>query len=165
MNAYLYSRVTVSHHTITLETNCLQAQQYLAGLDTFSGLQPYRFVAVGDSPGGTTLTYRNASDYSCAYDDERDALDLSFPWDGSGQNVIRAVLWHIFELKRQRAGEYLFHASAVVRNGMAVVLTGPSESGKTTVALDLCINHGFAFYANDLVLMGLNYRLPPINIW
>jgi hypothetical protein len=159
MDMYSRAKVTVAGHTIIFETNCLPAYQYLRELSDVSFL-PYQFEDINDALGGTTLRYDHRPDYSCSYDDERDTLEASFPWDTLSHNIIRALLWHIFELQRQRTGEYAFHASAVVRDGFAVVLTGPAESGKTIIALDLCLKYGFDFYANDVVIMRAQEETP-----
>ena len=55
------------------------------------------------------------------------------------------------EVVRQQRGEYLLHGSAVVRDGHAIVLCGPGQSGKTIMALHLCLEHGFALFANNKI--------------
>jgi HprK-related kinase B len=48
-------------------------------------------------------------------------------------------------------GHVLFHASAVSRDGRAVMLAGPPGAGKSTAALHL-VEQGFRFLSNDRVL-------------
>ena len=157
---YYRAHITVSRHTIGLETDCLPAFEYLKGLDSFFGLRPYEFAETTTLEFDTKLRYLSSSGYTCDFDDAQDILNVSFPWDHSSKNLMHTMLWHLFEYKRQCTGEYVFHASAVVRDGSAIVLTGPSESGKTTIALELCRKYGFSFYANDVVLMALNAAAP-----
>jgi hypothetical protein len=52
-------------------------------------------------------------------------------------------------------GLEVFHASAVVRDGSAVALLGPSRSGKTSLALELEATGG-DFLADDVVALELN---------
>jgi hypothetical protein len=153
-----YAEIQVSDHVVTFETSCAEAYNYLSEIRTLS-FMPYQFREITSPNEGTRLLYCDSSDYNCVYEESRDTLFVTYPWDNA-DSIMQILLWHIFELKRQRAGEYIFHASAVVRNGSAVVLTGPSEAGKTTIAVDLCRNYGFAFYSNDAVVMRLRTERP-----
>jgi hypothetical protein len=49
-------------------------------------------------------------------------------------------------------GLEVFHASAVVRDGSAVAFVGPSRSGKTSVALELC-RLGASFLTDDVLAL------------
>jgi hypothetical protein len=49
-------------------------------------------------------------------------------------------------------GLEVFHASAVVRDGTAVAFLGPSRSGKTSLALELC-RRGASFLADDVLAL------------
>ena len=63
----------------------------------------------------------------------------------------------------RRRGYFLAHAFAAARSGQAVLLVGPSNSGKTTAGLSL-ISDGWGYLANDVVLLKLRgdevYALP-----
>lgn len=54
-------------------------------------------------------------------------------------------------------GLEVFHASAVVRNGDAVAFLGPSRSGKTSLALELC-SRGACFMADDVLALERSER-------
>jgi hypothetical protein len=49
-------------------------------------------------------------------------------------------------------GYEVFHASAVVWDGGAIALVGPSRAGKTSVALELC-RRGASFLADDVLVL------------
>jgi hypothetical protein len=49
-------------------------------------------------------------------------------------------------------GLEVFHASAVMREGEAIALLGPSRSGKTSLALELCAR-GASFVADDVLAL------------
>ncbi len=63
----------------------------------------------------------------------------------------------------RRRGYFLVHAFAAVRSDQALLLIGPSNSGKTTAGLSLTCS-GWGYLANDVVLLklinGKVYALP-----
>lgn len=54
-----------------------------------------------------------------------------------------------------RSGKIIMHGSVVELDGAGVLLTGPSDSGKTSVALQLCTVHGGRLMANDHAIVDL----------
>lgn len=50
------------------------------------------------------------------------------------------------------AGLEIFHASAVVREGVAIAFAGPSGAGKTSLALSMC-DRGASFLADDVLAL------------
>jgi len=52
----------------------------------------------------------------------------------------------------KRAGMYAIHAACVARDGLGLVLPGPSESGKTTSCIAL-LRGGFQYLGDDCVLL------------
>jgi hypothetical protein len=67
--------------------------------------------------------------------------------DGSWQRLLVAQVLPFAALLH---GLEVFHASAVVHQGGAIALLGPSRSGKTSLALALC-DRGASFLADDVV--------------
>ena len=51
-------------------------------------------------------------------------------------------------------GLYLIHASAIGRNGQAILFSAKSGAGKTTTMLT-CVEAGFQFYSDDATLLRL----------
>ncbi|WP_019632465.1 hypothetical protein [Actinomadura atramentaria] len=47
----------------------------------------------------------------------------------------------------------MFHAAAVHRDGLLVILAGDAGAGKTTLALDAVLRHGFHFISNDHLIV------------
>lgn len=58
-------------------------------------------------------------------------------------------------------GLYPFHGSSVVRNGHAIVFTGPSGAGKTTLCAALALA-GYPLLADDLCVLEEAERGPPV---
>jgi hypothetical protein len=59
-----------------------------------------------------------------------------------------------------RRGGVFLHASAIVKKGRALVITGPKASGKTTLLLHLIQSGGAACMANDRVLVSFESQPP-----
>lgn len=69
--------------------------------------------------------------------------------DAAWQRLLIAQVLPFAALLR---GLEIFHASAVVLGGSAVALLGPSRSGKTSLAMELC-HHGALFLADDVLAL------------
>jgi len=63
----------------------------------------------------------------------------------SVRKAIRAVMVAFCEER----GYAMLHASAVHRNNLLIVFVGDKGAGKTTLALDAVLRHGFEFISND----------------
>jgi hypothetical protein len=72
------------------------------------------------------------------------------------------LIFNIIELDRQHHNQFLFHCSAVSKNGNSILLIGPSYAGKTTVALDLCRHHSFELVCNDQAVLTLLNEHPTV---
>jgi hypothetical protein len=73
-----------------------------------------------------------------------------FPEAASESAWQRLLLAQVLPFAALLQGLEVFHASAVVRNGEAVAFLGPSRSGKTSLALELCAR-GAIFLADDVL--------------
>ncbi len=69
--------------------------------------------------------------------------------DGAWQRLLVAQVLPFAALLQ---GLEVFHASAVVKDGEAVAFLGPSRSGKTSLALELCAR-GASFMADDVLAL------------
>jgi hypothetical protein len=69
--------------------------------------------------------------------------------DGGWQRMLVAQVLPFAALLH---GLEVFHASAVVRDGEALALLGPSRAGKTSLALELCAR-GASFMADDVLAL------------
>lgn len=172
MNYEFRTQLEVVYHSIIFETNHYPAYKYLTTLDSLFG---YPIRSKGNAHIKTdvpALRYHCESAFTCSYLPDDNALVVVAPWDdvirttkgdASFNHMLAVPLYYLTEYKRQLAGEYFLHASAIVKDGSAIVLKAPAESGKTIVALDLCLNYGFSLYANDEILICLQNGVPHVS--
>jgi hypothetical protein len=152
-------QVNVDSCALRFETDCEPARAHLAGIlrDIFDS--PYHQFEIDESPASRAtpiLRYVDRLHYSARYHPAADRCVIEGPWDEIGQTTLLGMwLFYLSELVRQRCGHYLVHASAVVRDGRAIVFAGEGESGKTSSALHLCLNKRFALFGNNKVKVGL----------
>jgi hypothetical protein len=157
---YQYSaNLKILRYSVGFETNCDFAFKYLQNIRSFFKYRQYQFVTGPTSPDYPLVRYQDSSSYNTTYFPSRKIVMVRAPYKNISRpnsdpfSVLLVPLWQATELTRQTRGEYFLHASAVEYNGRGMVLLGQSESGKTTVALDLCKNYGCSLYANDQSLV------------
>jgi hypothetical protein len=144
---------------LRFESDCRAAVDELGRVlaDVFAS--PYYECTIGRAPlnpDAPTLRYVDGPGYDVDFQPDRNVITVTAPWtEVSNSTLVGMWLFYLSELVRQRRGEYILHASAVIHNGRAVVVSGAGESGKTTLALHLCLSHGFELYANNKVKVGL----------
>jgi hypothetical protein len=82
-----------------------------------------------------------------------DGQRLRFVADGAGKDEWqRLLIAQVLPFAAVLNGLEVFHASAVVIDGQAVALVGPTRAGKTSVALELC-RLGASFLADDVLAL------------
>lgn len=167
------TRLTMAGLPVRFVTTHEAANRYVRGLTAFGGIEPFECLPDDDASGDRlvpTVRYRPGSPRRASFDDDRLELEVVFPWQDEAvelfapgrtfRNLLLYPLRMALEWSRQERGEYTFHASAVVRDGRAVVFAGDAEAGKTTMALSLCHHAGFALHANDQALLALRDGRP-----
>lgn len=100
------------------------------------------------------VTRRDAGAYRLiGRDDTADMAELSFGDEGvlagPRQQVLATLLWHINATAVERTTSFmLLHAAAAARDGDAVVLPAPMESGKTTLVAGL-LRAGWTYLTDE----------------
>lgn len=87
--------------------------------------------------------------------------------DGSDQSVqheITRIIREIMTREMEKQGFFLFHASAVEKDGKCILFSGESGAGKTAMMLGL-LEKGYHYLANDRVLLGVENRKVKIITW
>ena len=77
--------------------------------------------------------------------------------DGAPSYVLGMLLWHVNQQTTQRPapGHVVLHAAAATRNGRAVVLAAPMESGKTTTVAGL-VQDGWGYLTDEAAAVSLD---------
>lgn len=70
-------------------------------------------------------------------------------------STIPYFVHYILESERAKQCKATIHAAAVSKNGKGFLILGKQGSGKTSITLELCRNHGYSLVGNDLVLVGM----------
>lgn len=97
-------------------------------------------VFYGRSPGGSEVTVLAEA-------------------DGPGARVaLMRVCRELAMVEAREAGALLVHCSGVVRDGRAVVISGPKRAGKTSLLLHALQAENAAFLANDRAAISLDER-------
>ena len=58
--------------------------------------------------------------------------------------------------------KYFLHCAIVEKNNKATLIVGEPGSGKTTLALYLCMNKGYNFVCNDRAIIGIKNGIPHV---
>ncbi len=155
--------ISVAGQQVLFETDFAPAYEYLRVTPEFFDGIDYDFSECGASIAWSRprLFYTDGSSFQMAFDEAANRICLIGPWARiPNSSMLRMALWLTAEVERQQSGEYLFHASAVVRDTRAILFSGGGESGKTTTALELCRRHGYALFSNDQTTLGLRNGTP-----
>lgn len=97
----------------------------------------------------------------------RTLRQIYFVSDGSQQWVQNDVMRTIREVmtwEMEKRGFYLFHASAIEKDGKSILFSGESGAGKTTIMLGF-LEKGYHFLANDRVFVGIEDRKIKTIAW
>ena len=157
-------RVEIDSCAVVLVTECraaVEALEPMLGRMFTDAYYVYSLSPATPHDRLPTLHYVDAPEWHADYDTDAAVCTFAAPWPEIADTIVLAMwLFHLSELVRQDRGEYLLHASAVARDDRAIVLFGPSESGKTITALELCLEHGFQVFANNRVKVALRDGAP-----
>jgi hypothetical protein len=65
------------------------------------------------------------------------------------------------EYSNQKRSQFCIHASAVEKYGRTIVMTGSRYSGKTTLALEMCLHHHCRLISSDHTVVGYDQSNNP----
>ena len=69
-------------------------------------------------------------------------------------NILEPVLYYVAVHKKQ----YLLHAATIVKDAKATCIVGKGGAGKTMMSLNKCLQEGYAFMGDDLILVDSTKR-------
>jgi len=153
--------VRIRGDSLRIVTDRAETLSYLAKQEEYLPRVGFLFSDRSTDAEHATLVYLDRAEYRLSFDPSSRTLCLEAPWASlPGTSMLRMSMWLLTEYLRQSRGEYVFHASAVVRDGQAVVFNSPAQGGKTTVAMELCRHFGYRLFANDQLVIGIDGEVP-----
>lgn len=85
---------------------------------------------------------------------------IDYPAEYISDSNIAYISRYLIEKQFAEKSMSTCHSACVEKDGKAILLLGDAGSGKTSVALNLCLYHGFNLISNDQTLIGVkNGRL------
>ena len=64
------------------------------------------------------------------------------------------------ELELNKIDKYFIHCAIVEKDGKSILISGEPGSGKTTLAMYLCMEKGYKFVCNDRAVIGIENGIP-----
>ncbi len=100
-----------------------------------------------------TLYYVDDPSESVYYQDGD--IFVNYPCNKMTPSNILYIGYQLLEREFGKRGLCTCHSSCVAKDGVATLFIGEAGAGKTSVAINLCINDGYSFVSNDCSLIGL----------
>lgn len=100
-----------------------------------------------------TLYYMDDPSESVYYQDGD--IFVNYPKDKITPSNILYIGYQLLEREFGKKGLCTCHSSCVEKDGVATLFIGEAGAGKTSAAINLCINDDYSFISNDCSLIGL----------
>lgn len=71
----------------------------------------------------------------------------------------------MFAKELNKEDKYFIHCAIVEKDGKATLISGEPGSGKTTLAMYLCMEKGYNFVCNDRAVIGIENGIPYNLLW
>jgi hypothetical protein len=143
--------------TVRVRTDCAELVESLRAGGLWS--DPLDVRAATDRAPDVTLEYAASPATDVTFRADERTLRVAAP-PGRGMTMARVAIRQLAERARQMHGLHKLHASAVELDGIALVFAGPTEAGKTSLALSLCRSHGARLIANDQTVLAVEPHGP-----
>lgn len=83
-------------------------------------------------------------------------IEIHYPLEELMPASIAFMGYILMEKQRAEKSMVTIHSACIEKNNSAILLLGRTGSGKTTLSLDLCINHDYSLIGNDRNIIGLD---------
>jgi hypothetical protein len=143
--------------TVRVRTDCPELIDSLRAHGVWD--DPVDVRAAADRAPDVTLEYAASRTTEARFRADERTLHIAAP-PGRAMTMARVAIRQLAERARQLRGLHKLHASAVELDGVALVFAGPTEAGKTSIALSLCRSHGARLIANDQTTLAVEPRGP-----
>ena len=101
------------------------------------------------------LEYRNSSYDKIKIICDDNSIKVRYPAEMLTDSNIAYIARYLLEKQYAINSLCTCHSSCVEKDGKAILFLGGAGSGKTSIALNMCIKHGFKLISNDQTLIGI----------
>lgn len=100
-----------------------------------------------------TFVYRNSNNRNILCNEN--SIIVNYPYEELTDKNIAYLSKYLIEKQFGEMGMATCHSACVEKDGKAILFLGEAGAGKTSVALNLCLNEGYSLISNDKTLIGL----------
>lgn len=149
---------------VRIETNCEKFEAYMdAYMEDFRRLTiNFERCKSSEDEYDMRFLYIDSAEYKLELLSD-DTVCLRSPWERINKcTVVPMAFRLIVEILRQKKHEIKMHASAVAKDGTAILFIAPSEGGKTSTAMKMCQKYGCELIANDAAVVSYVDETPMV---
>lgn len=138
-----------------------QLNNYFISLKSLLGKGTFQVLDISEkSDCCLTIIYHNSDEKNVNFN--QDIVTIYYPWmEAINNNVFECILLLAYLRMQYQAKTAIIHASSVLYKKKAIVFLGPKESGKTSVAINMCRIYGAKLLSNDYT----NITIGENGIW
>ncbi|MBE6141051.1 MAG: hypothetical protein E7172_05950 [Firmicutes bacterium] len=111
-------------------------------------------IIENDNYSDYIVEYHNSKNLDNPLIIEKNKMIINYPFEELSESIILYMGYHFLEKQLGILGICSCHSACIEKNGIATLLIGEAGAGKTSLAINLCINNGFNLISNDMTLVG-----------
>lgn len=89
---------------------------------------------------------------------EANNIIVKYPSNMLTESNIIYIARYLIEKQYAENNFITCHSACIEKNNNAILLLGDAGSGKTSIALNMCLNYGFSLISNDQTIIGLKKK-------
>lgn len=144
--------LTIGKRRLVVESEVPEICDYFLSLKYLHNFSVQVSEGVKHRHGLFCLKAKSGKKFKATFDKKDKVLFLKLDWKIFNRtDVMEKLLSQLLFVSNLEDEIFPVHASAVVKNGKAYLMIGPTGSGKTSLSMALCFKKGFDWMADDEV--------------